>query len=198
MIYLILMWVFAKIALFSFGGGYAMISLIQKEIESRGWVEAGEFADIVAISQMTPGPIAINAATYIGMKTSGIIGSIFATFGICIPSFILIIAIVNFLNRFRDNRIVNSALMGIRPVTIGLIGSAAVFFLKMSVFDGTQISVSSIQELFAGNIFKIFDMIKINIGAALIFLIAIICSKVIKLHTILIILLSMLLGLIIS
>ena len=198
MIYLTLMWVFAKIALFSFGGGYAMIPLIQKEIETRGWVEAGEFADIVAISQMTPGPIAINAATYIGMKTSGIIGSIFATFGICIPSFILIIAIVNFFNRFKDSRIVNSALMGIRPITIGLIGSAAVFFLKMSVFEGTQISVSSIQELFAGNILKIFDMIKINIGASLIFLIAIICSKVIKLHTILIILLSMLLGLIIS
>ncbi|NLD47007.1 MAG: chromate transporter, partial [Clostridiaceae bacterium] len=90
MIILHLFWSFFKIGAFSFGGGNAMIASIQQELEANGWMSASEFGDIIAISQITPGPIAVNAATYVGVKTGGIPGSIAATLGVSIPSYILI------------------------------------------------------------------------------------------------------------
>ena len=91
MIYLQLFLSYLKIGFFGFGGGYAMLSLIQNEIVvQQGWLTDAQFADIVAVSQMTPGPIAINSATFIGYKTAGIMGSAFATLGVCLPSFIII------------------------------------------------------------------------------------------------------------
>ena len=118
MIQLLLFWTFFKIGLFSFGGGYAMIPLIQNEVEQNGWLSTKEYADIIAISQMTPGPLAVNAATYVGAKVSGIFGAISATLGVSLPSFILIVIIAHFFIHFKDNAVVESILRGIRPVTI--------------------------------------------------------------------------------
>lgn len=128
MIYLQLFITFFKIGLFTFGGGYAMISLIQNEVVvTRGWIDAASFTDIIAVSQMTPGPIGINSATYIGYTVTGDFwGSLVATFAVCLPSFIIILLIALLYKQFKKNRWFNAALTGIRPVIPGLIASAAI------------------------------------------------------------------------
>ncbi|KGN99905.1 chromate transporter [Porphyromonas macacae] len=127
MIYLQLFWVFFQIGLFGFGGGYAMLSLIQGEVVTHyGWISAAKFTDIVAISQMTPGPIGINSATYIGYTVTGSVwGSVLSTFAVMLPSFILVLLISFFFMRFRHNKYVEAIFVGVRPATIGLIASAA-------------------------------------------------------------------------
>lgn len=135
MIFLQLAWSFFKIGLFSFGGGYAMVPLMEREIAAHGWLAAAEFADIVAISQMTPGPIAVNAATYIGFRVAGVAGSASATFGVFLPSFILVLLVAHFLRKFKESRGVEAFLSGIRPATVGLIASAVIFFGRMSIFS---------------------------------------------------------------
>lgn len=135
MIYLELTFTFFKIGLFSFGGGYAMVPLMEREIAAHGWLIAQEFADIVAISQMTPGPIAVNAATYIGFRVAGIIGSAAATIGVFLPSLILVLLVARFLQKFKASRGVEGILSGIRPATVGLIASAVVFFSQMSILS---------------------------------------------------------------
>jgi len=195
MIYLQLFWSFFKIGAFSFGGGYAMIPLIQKEIQSHGWMEAKEFADIVAVSQMTPGPLAVNAATYVGVKTAGVLGSAFATLGVSLPSFILIIIIANFLIKFKESRIVNSALKGIRPITIGLISSAVIFFANMSIFT-IDLSFNSIKRLFGGEFAGFFQKVQFYPGALLIFVVILVAVKKFKMHPILAVACSAVLGII--
>ncbi|HAE62522.1 MAG TPA: chromate transporter, partial [Eubacteriaceae bacterium] len=117
---------FAKIGLFSFGGGYAMIPIIQQEIESNNWLSSAEFVDIIAIAEMTPGPIAVNSATFVGYKISGVWGGILATFGVALPSFILAVLISSYYLKFKRNRISNSIFYGIRPVITALVLSATV------------------------------------------------------------------------
>jgi chromate transporter len=136
MIYLQLFWTYCKIGLFGFGGGYAMLPLIQHEVvENHAWLSAKEFTDIVAISQMTPGPIGINSATYIGYVTTGNVwGSIIATLAVCLPSFILILLIAKAYQRFNSNRWVNYAFLGLRPVIVGLIASAALLLMDKENF----------------------------------------------------------------
>ncbi len=133
MIHLELAWTFFTIGLFSFGGGYAMVPLMEREIAAHGWLAAREFADIVAISQMTPGPIAVNAATYIGFRVAGVAGSAAATLGVFLPSLILVLLVARFLRKFKESRGVEGVLSGIRPATVGLIASAVVFFSGMSI-----------------------------------------------------------------
>ncbi|NCC47263.1 MAG: chromate transporter, partial [Bacteroidia bacterium] len=120
MIYLQLFISFFQIGLFTFGGGYAMISLIQNEVVvNKGWIDSSAFTDIIAISQMTPGPIGINSATYIGYSVSGnILGSIVATFAVCLPSFIIILLIAFLYKQFKNNKWTEAALRGIKPVII--------------------------------------------------------------------------------
>lgn len=127
MIYLQLLWVYLKIGLFGFGGGYAMLSLVQDEIVTQqGWLTMQQFTDIVALSQVTPGPIGINSATYVGYTVTGSIwGAIIATFAVSLPSFLLVLLISVFFHRFRTNRWVDAAFSGLRPATVGLIASAA-------------------------------------------------------------------------
>ncbi|MBU3181899.1 chromate transporter [Clostridium psychrophilum] len=118
---------FLKIGAFSFGGGYAMLPVIQREIvESHKWISAKQFIDIIGISQMTPGPIAINSATFVGFKVSGIPGSIAATIGVITFSFILVSIANHYILKFKESNIMKSALAGMRPAMIGLIIS--VFF----------------------------------------------------------------------
>ncbi|MDR0430162.1 MAG: chromate transporter [Tannerellaceae bacterium] len=144
MIFLQLFWVYIKIGLFGFGGGYAMLSLIQNEaVNKYNWISLQEFTDVVAISQMTPGPIGINSATYIGytaVHNAGysvglsILGSSIATFAVCLPSFILVLVISYYFNRFKQNRYVEAAFTGLRPATVGLIAAAALLLMNHENF----------------------------------------------------------------
>ena len=132
MIYLQLFLSYLKIGFFGFGGGYAMISLIQNEVVVRNnWLTSLELADIVAISQMTPGPIAINCATYVGYTVTGNIwGSLLATFAVCLPPLTIMTLITIFYRRLHNNYIVKSTLSWMRPIMTGMIGAAALLFLK--------------------------------------------------------------------
>ncbi|SFD11768.1 chromate transporter [Ruminococcus albus] len=113
---------FMKIGAFTFGGGYAMIPLIQKEVcENKKWLNEKDITDIVAISESTPGPIAINAATFVGYKTSGFLGACLATLGVVLPSFLIISLISLILTRFQSIRAVKYAFMGIRAAVLALI-----------------------------------------------------------------------------
>lgn len=121
---------YLKIGFFGFGGGYAMLSLIHSEVVVRnGWITNGEFTDIVAISQMTPGPIAINSATYIGYEVAGIFGSVVATVAVCLPAMTLMMLITHFFLRLEHNRYVRGVVMGMRPVVVGMIASAALLLI---------------------------------------------------------------------
>ena len=121
---------YLKIGFFGFGGGYAMLSLIHSEVVVRnGWLTNGEFSDIVAISQMTPGPIAINSATYIGYEVAGVLGSVVATVSVCLPALTIMMLITRFFLRLRDNRYVKGVVMGMRPVVVGMIAAAALLLI---------------------------------------------------------------------
>lgn len=134
---------FLKIGAFSFGGGYAMLPLIQREIvDNNNWISITEFMDIVGISQMTPGPVAINSATFVGYKMQGVFGSIAATLGVVITSFILVSIINRALTKFKDSVLVKSALLGMRPVLIALIISAFVDLGKESYVDVKSIIIT--------------------------------------------------------
>ncbi len=147
---------FTKIAFFTFGGGYAMIPLFQSELVERCKLLSPEdFANMVALAQMTPGPVGMNAATYIGyqqgMAWAGIPGGIFgaalSTLGVMMPSLILMTLAAMFLTAFKTNRYVKAVLSGIRPVTIGLIAAAVIFFANISLFT------APVQSLWQGKDF---------------------------------------------
>lgn len=136
---------FLKIGTFSFGGGYAMLPFIQKEIvESNTWISMSEFTDIIGISQMTPGPVAINSATFVGYKVGGIVGSIIATLGVITTSFILITIINKLLSKFKELKVVKAALLGMRPVLIALIIYAFIDLAKESYVDFKSIIITII------------------------------------------------------
>jgi len=129
---------YLKIGFFGFGGGYAMLSLIQNEVVvQHQWMSNAEFADIVAVSQITPGPIAINSATYVGYTVGiqqgglgfGILGSMVATFAVCLPALTLMILVTRFFLKLKHNRYVEGAMSGMRPVVIGMIASAALLLM---------------------------------------------------------------------
>lgn len=144
MIWLQLFYVYVKIGLFGFGGGYAMLSLIQDEVVDKyGWISSQEFTDIVAISQMTPGPIGINSATYIGytaIQNAGystafsILGSTLATFAVCFPSFLLVLLVSYYFTRVKNNRYIEAAFTGLRPATVGLIAAASLMLMNTENF----------------------------------------------------------------
>ena len=126
-----LFWSFFKIGLFTFGGGYAMLALLENEFVSKQkWMEKDEFLDMAAIAESTPGPIAINAATYIGYKKFGILGSVFATLGICLPSFLIIYLISLFFDAFLSLTYVQYAFRGIQVCVIYLILNAGIKMFK--------------------------------------------------------------------
>jgi chromate transporter len=134
MIYLKLLFSFFKIGLFSFGGGYAMIPLIQKEIEMNGWLKASEFVDIIAVAEMTPGPIAVNSATFVGYKVAGLFGSMVATIGVALPSILLILIVSSFFFKIQKKPVNIMVFYGVRPVITGLIAAAAFFVAETAIF----------------------------------------------------------------
>lgn len=136
---------FFKIGLFSFGGGYAMIPFMQKEIiENNKWLSVKEFMDVIGISQMTPGPVSINSATFVGYKVSGLIGSIFATSGIMVVSFILVSIVSKVINKFKESTYMKAALLGMRPVLIALIVNAFLGLAKEAYVDLKSIIITLI------------------------------------------------------
>ena len=129
----ILFLIFFKIGLFSFGGGYVILPLMYQEIHKLNAMGPDDFSDIIAISQITPGPIALNGATYVGYLYAGTPGSIVATIAVSIPSFFIVLLVFAFLARFRESRPVQGFLNGIRPATVGLIGAAVIVFAQSSI-----------------------------------------------------------------
>ena len=153
-----LFWTFFLIGLFTFGGGYAMLSLIQAQVVvEHGWLTESMFADIVAISQMTPGPVGINCATYVGYDVvtatgaghfMGIVGSLTATLAITLPSFLIVLTLVRFYTRVRGSRVYEGVMGVIRPAVVGLIGAAAVILCVSVDWSGLTPSFSVVKENF--------------------------------------------------
>ncbi len=142
-VYLKLIWAYLKIGLFGFGGGYAMLALIEREVVAPGWITEQMFTDIVAISQMTPGPIGINSATYIGYVVTGsVFGSIVTTLTVTLPSFLLVLYASHYIRRHRESTVIKGIFTGLRPVVIGLIASAALLLMNRQNFPDYTISIA--------------------------------------------------------
>lgn len=146
-IYLKMIWAYLKIGIFGFGGGYAMLSLVERSVVGPGWISEQMFTDIVAISQMTPGPIGINSATYIGYVAPcqvtdgalssplwGILGSVLCTLAVTVPSFILVIKASHFIRKHHESGVIKGIFAGLRPVVVGLIASAAIMLMNWENF----------------------------------------------------------------
>lgn len=135
MIYLQLLWSFLQIGLFSFGGGYASVPLIEAQVvTAHAWMTPMEFMDIITISQMTPGPVAINCATFVGLKIAGIGGALVATFGCVLPSCVIVLALAKLYEKYYHTAGVQGVLAGLRPAILALIAAAGVSILQMSFF----------------------------------------------------------------
>ena len=160
MIYLQLFWSFFQIGLFSFGGGYAAMPLIQHQVvEMNGWLNVTQFADIVAISQMTPGPIAINAATFVGIRTAGIAGAIVSTLGCVLPSCAIALTLAFLYSRYRKLDLIQGVLYGLRPAVVSMIASAGLSILVTALWGaaGFCASLASVDwiaaAIFAASLF---------------------------------------------
>lgn len=126
MILLELFLTFLKIGAFTFGGGYAMIPLIRSEVVARGWLTDAQITDFIAVSESTPGPLAVNMATYVGSEIAGFVGALVSTIGVVLPSFIIILIVAKSFERFKGNKYVKNAMSGIKPAVIGLIAAALI------------------------------------------------------------------------
>ncbi len=134
MIYLSLFWEFFKTGLFATGGGMATLPFLYRMSETKGWFTAAQLADMVAVSESTPGPIGVNMATYVGFTTAGIPGSLIATIGLITPSIFVILIIARILQKFRSNKTVDAAFYGLRPCSVGLIAAAGLLVVKIALF----------------------------------------------------------------
>lgn len=195
-IYWKLIWAYIKIGIFGFGGGYAMLSLVERIVVSDNhWISEQMFTDIVAISQMTPGPIGINSATYIGYVAPGefdpalatplwgILGSLLATLAVTIPSFFLVLYSAHFIRKHQESGAIKAIFSGLRPVVVGLIASAAIMLMNKANFDPE------------GSTFQLVASIAICIAAFCVVYFPIkLGKKVYKPHPILVIILAGLAG----
>lgn len=134
-------WLFFRLGLFSFGGGYAMLPLIYQGVQQFCVMSAAEFSRLVALSQVTPGPIAVNAATYVGFQYAGIGGAAAATAAVSLPSLLLVLLVMHYFEKFHDSSVVQGVLAGIRPATVALLASAVVFLLEGSVLNEGGLSL---------------------------------------------------------
>ena len=157
-IFLQLFWVFFIIGLFTFGGGYAMLSLIQTQVvTAHSWITESAFTDIVAISQMTPGPIGINCATYVGYEVvhgaggshlAGILGSMTATLAVILPSFLIVLTLVMFYQKFKSDKLFEGVMSWLRPAVVGLIGAAAIILMFRIGWSGGVPMMEIVRENF--------------------------------------------------
>lgn len=195
-IYWKLIWAYIKIGIFGFGGGYAMLSLVEKTVVvDNPWISEQMFTDIVAISQMTPGPIGINSATYIGYVAPGemnpalasplwgVLGSLLATLAVTVPSFLLVLYSAHFIRRHQESGVIKAIFSGLRPVVVGLIASAAIMLMNAANFcpDGTRSELWTSVAICAASFCLVFFPIKIK-------------GKNVKMHPILVIILAGIAG----
>lgn len=166
MIYLQLFYTFFVIGIFTFGGGYAMLSLIQNEVVvNHQWIDHKGFTDIIAISQMTPGPIGINSATYLGYTVTGnIFGSVVASVAVMLPSFIIILSICRLMAIFRKNIWFNNLMTDLRPVVVGMIGAAAVSLMNGENFIDYISWILFAAAFIAGKFYKANPILTILAG----------------------------------
>lgn len=135
MLYLRLFWEFFKTGLFAVGGGMATLPFLYSMSDATGWFSHAQLADMIAVSESTPGPIGVNMATYVGFSTAGVPGAVVATLGLITPSVIIILIIARVLAAFRQNKVVDAAFYGLRPCSVGLIAAAGLLVVKIALFD---------------------------------------------------------------
>lgn len=149
MIFAELFFVFFKIGLFTLGGGYAMLPMITEEAQKRGWMNSRELIGFIAVSESTPGPFTVNAATYIGTEIAGLAGAVCATAGVVLPSFLIVLIAAKFWQNQKSNRIARGLMGGIKPATVALIAAAVLSVGKTLFWDPAQtVSVSLIGSFF--------------------------------------------------
>lgn len=180
---------FFKIGAFSFGGGYAMIPIIQREIERNNWISTKEFVDIIGIAGMTPGPIAVNSATFVGFKVNDLLGALSAMLGIMLPSFLCVIIIFKYFNKFKDHELNILIFKGIKAVVVGLIASAAISLSK------TSLLIAFSAKDFWTRLIEV-PLKAVNLSAIIILILSLVALIKYKIHPILVILSSAALGII--
>lgn len=190
MIYLRLFWEFFKTGLFAVGGGLATLPFLDRMVETTGWFTHAQLADMIAVSESTPGPIGVNMATYVGYLTAGVPGSVIATLGLATPSVIIILLIARALKAFRDNKYVDAAFYGLRPCSIGLIAAAGLLVVKIALFHFDAYKLS-------GALGDLFNWKAIALAALLLVLTRFV-KPLKKLHPIFFILGSALVGVLFS
>lgn len=181
MVYLELFLTFLKIGAFTFGGGYAMLPLIQKEVTVHSWMDTKSLVDFIAVSESTPGPFAVNIATYVGTEVGGFLGAVCATIGVVLPSFIIILIVAKCFEKFNQSKIVKGCMSGLKPAVVGLIGTAA---------------VSIGENVFFSNGFKFTAFYDRLFWTSLIIFIFAVLLLAKKVHPIVIIILSAILGIV--
>ncbi|MCC8102408.1 MAG: chromate transporter [Clostridiales bacterium] len=186
MLYLQLYYEFFKAGLFAIGGGMATLPFLYDISDKTGWYTYSQMADMVAVSESTPGPIGINMATYVGFTTGGVPGSVVATLGLITPSIIIILIVAQFLKAFKDNRYVNSAFYGLRPASTGLIAAAGFSVLLLVLFGST-----TLQGISLGNI-----RISCIVLMAVLYFFTAICKKTKGLHPVVFIAASAVIGIV--
>ena len=168
MIYLELFWTFFLIGAFTFGGGYAMLPLIQIEVVNKGWLSNEAVVNFVAVSESTPGPFAVNMATYVGSEMGGILGAACATLGVVLPSFVIILIVAGCYDRFKSSKLVKGAMSGLKPAVIGMIGTAVLSIGKtVFVQPGMLVSAGLFAAMAVLAFRKVHPIIIICISAAL-------------------------------
>ena len=189
-LYLRLFWEFFKTGLFAVGGGLATLPFMYDISDKTGWFTHSMLADMVAVSESTPGPIGVNMATYVGFVTGGVPGAVVATVGLVTPSVILILLIARVLKAFRENQYVDAGFYGLRPCSVGLIAAAGVLVIKLALFN-TELYAST------GALLDLFNFKALILAAVL--LAATRCIKKLKgLHPIVFILASAVIGIVFS
>ena len=146
---LALYWTFFRVGIFGFGGGYAMLPIVFQSVEQLGIMTAEEFSNLVALSQAMPGPIIVNAATYVGYYGGGVPGAAAAVLGVAMPSFCFVLLAAHFLDKFKENKVLQAVLSGIKPAVVGLIGAAAAMLAQIALI-GKQPPLPSVDALAAG------------------------------------------------
>ena len=190
MIFLRLFWEFFKAGLFAVGGGMATLPFLYDISDKTGWFTYSQLADMVAVSESTPGPIGINMATYVGFTTAGIPGALCATIGIITPSIIVILLISKALEKFRQNKYVDASFYALRPCSVALIAAAGFLVLKITLFNADTFSAGD-------SIISFFNWKAIAL-AAVIFVLTQCIEKTKKLHPIVFIALSAAVGIVFS
>ena len=151
MILLQLFWSFFQIGLFSVGGGYAAMPLIQSQVvDGHGWLTMTQFADIITIAEMTPGPVAVNSATFVGTHIAGLPGAIVATLGCVLPSCAIVMALAFVYFRYRDLSVIQGVLAGLRPAVVAMIASAGRSILTLALWNGGAVKLQSIDPIALG------------------------------------------------